>query len=188
MNIKPFILLASLGLMASCETKKDEGDGMDSTAVATNSLEQLWSTDSIIRTPESVLLDKANDILYVAQIDGEGGEKDGKGGVGKLGTDGKVIDLDWVTGLNAPKGMAMHNGKLFVADLTEMVEIDMATGKVLRKIPVEGSEFLNDVTVDANGDVFVSDSNTKQITMIKDGKSHQVLRIPHSTQRITGSE
>ncbi len=45
MNIKPFILLASLGLMASCDTKKEEGSDQDqdTTVVAEASLEQIWS-------------------------------------------------------------------------------------------------------------------------------------------------
>lgn len=184
MNLKPLFLLAPLFCFTACDSAKDgNSDTADSTAMSAtlgaNSLVEIWSTDSTLRTPESVLLDKDNNLLYVAQIDGEPSEKDGKGGVGKLGTDGKIIDLDWVTGLNAPKGMAMHDGKLFVADLTEMVEIDIASGKVLRKIPVSGSEFLNDVTVNADGDVFVSDSKTKQITMIKDGKATKYFDSPN---------
>lgn len=185
MNFKPLFLLAPFFCLAACDSTKNEGqDTADSTAlsatIGTNSLVEIWATDSTLRTPESVLFDRGNDVLYIAQIEGDPSGKDGKGGIGKLGTDGKVIDLNWVTGLNAPKGMGMHDGKLYVADLTEVVEIDIASGKVLRKIPVSGSEFLNDVTVDANGDVFVSDSKTKQITMIKDGKATKYFDSPNS--------
>ena len=63
---------------------------------AQHSLEQKWETDSTLKTPESVLFDGANSVLYVANIDGDGGAKDGKGSIGKVGLDGKIIAVDWV--------------------------------------------------------------------------------------------
>ena len=170
MNIKPFILLASLGLMASCDTKTDDGDGMDSTAVAEASLEQIWATDTTLRTPESVLFDAPNNILYVSLIDGQGGDKDGKGGVAKVGTDGQIIDANWVTGLSAPKGMGILDGNLYVTDLTDLVQVDLATGKIAKKIPVEGAEGLNDVSIGEDGTVYFSDKNKGKIHAYKDGK------------------
>jgi hypothetical protein len=71
--------------------------------------------------------------------------------------------LDWVTGLNAPKGMAKYKQELYVADLTELVVIDIKKGVIKNKIKVEGSVFLNDVTVNKNGAVFVSDSRTGKV-------------------------
>jgi hypothetical protein len=179
-NTKPYIFIASLALLAACSSEKrgESESDVDSSTVAMASLEQIWATDSIVQTPESVLFDGTNNVLYVAQINGKSDEKDGKGGIGKIGTDGQIIDLNWNTGLNAPKGMGMYNGKLYVADLTEVVEIDMSNGKVLRKIPVEGSEFLNDITISGDGTVYVSDSNTKQITMIKDGQANKYFESP----------
>ncbi len=168
MNIKPFILLASLGMLASCDTKKDEGDGMDSTAVAGASLEQIWATDTTLMTPESVLLNDGT--LYVSLIDGQGGEKDGKGGIAKVGTDGQIIDANWVTGLSAPKGMGITGGKLYVTDLTDLVEIDLATGKILQKMPIEGAAGLNDVSVGGDGTVYFTDKNTGKIHTLKDGQ------------------
>ncbi len=170
MNIKPFILLASLGLLASCDTKKEAGSDQDSTAVAEASLEQIWATDTTLRTPESVLLDSPNNLLYVSLIDGQGGDKDGKGGIAKVGTDGKIIDANWVTGLSAPKGMAITGGQLYVTDLTELVQIDLATGKITKKIVVEGAAGLNDVTVDGNGTIYFSDKNAGKIHTYKDGQ------------------
>lgn len=172
MNIKPFILLASLGFLASCDTKKEEGSGQDSTVVAEASLEQIWATTdtTALRTPESVLLDKPNDILYVSLIDGGGGDKDGKGGIAKVGTDGKVINASWVTGLSAPKGMGITGGQLYVTDLTELVQIDLATGKITKKIAVDGAVGLNDVSVGQDGVVYFTDMKTGKIHTYQDGK------------------
>ncbi len=167
MNIKPFILLASLGLLASCDTKKDESEGIDSTTVAEASLEEIWSTDTTLMTPESVLLNDGT--LYVSLIDGQGGDKDGKGGVAKVGTDGQIIDANWVTGLSAPKGMGVTDGNLYVTDLTDLVQIDLATGKIVKKMAVEGATGLNDVSVGSDGTVYFSDKNTGKIHTLKDG-------------------
>ena len=60
-----------------------------------------WTVQDM-RTPESVYLDEASGYLYVSQIDGQPGEKDGKGRISKIGLDGSVIAADWATGFNAP--------------------------------------------------------------------------------------
>ncbi len=136
---------------------------------AQSTLTKLWETDAIIQVPESVLYSAKNKLLYVAQIDGQAGEKDGKGGIAKVGLDGKIIDLNWVTGLDAPKGMAVIGNKLYVADINDVVEIDTKSGKVTKRIPVEGSKFLNDITIDAKGNIYVSDTQTAKIHLISKG-------------------
>lgn len=139
-------------------------------AQAQHSLVRLWETEASLPVPESVLYNKSEKLLYVAQIDGKPAEKDGKGGIAKVGIDGKIISQDWVQGLNAPKGMGQKGNKLYVADVTEVVEIDTKTGKILNRYEVEGSKFLNDLTIDAKGNVYVSDSDTKKVHLISNGK------------------
>ncbi len=85
-------------------------------------LEKLWTSNSVLKVPESVLLDEK--VLYVTNIDGAPAGKDGKGFISKLAQDGKIIELEWVKGLNAPKGMATSNGFLYVADIDTLVMID----------------------------------------------------------------
>ncbi|MBK6477899.1 MAG: hypothetical protein IPF93_06335 [Saprospiraceae bacterium] len=41
-------------------------------------------------------------------------------------------------GLQAPKGMGIFNGKLYVADLKEVVTIDIASGKIENRFKVQG--------------------------------------------------
>ena len=143
---------------------------------AQHKLEKLWETDSVLKVPESVLFDGDNKILYAANIDGtDPWAKDGKGSVAKVGLDGKVIAAEWVSGLNAPKGMGLHKGKLYVADLNELVVIDIAGGKIEKRIVVTGAEGLNDVSVSKNGIVYVSDSKLKKIFVVKDGVTELLL-------------
>jgi hypothetical protein len=133
-------------------------------------LVKLWETDSVFKVPESVLFDSKNNVLYIANIDGtDPWAKDGKGSIGKMGADGKVIAAEWVKGINAPKGMGLHNGKLYVADLTDIVVIDVASGKIEKSIAVTNAQGLNDVSVASDGVIYVSDSKGKKVYKVANG-------------------
>jgi hypothetical protein len=133
-------------------------------------LELKWETDTLLSVPESVRYDPAKNILYVSCIDGKPDEKDGKGYIAKVTTDGKIQKQDWVTGLDAPKGMGIYKNNLYVADVTRIDVIDIASGKITSRIEVDGAKFLNDITVDKSGNVYVSDSQTGKIHILKNGK------------------
>lgn len=141
--------------------------GFASAAAAQPKLVKKWETEATLKVPESVYFDKAGKVLYVANIDGEPWGKDGAGSIGKVGLDGKVIAAEWVKGLNAPKGMALTKGTLWVADLSEIVGIDIAKGTIATRIPVEGAARLNDMTADGKGALYVSDSQTKKVHKIE---------------------
>jgi hypothetical protein len=133
----------------------------------THSLEKLWETDSIVAVPESVLPDATHSFLFVSLIDGGPWDVDGKGGVGKLSLDGKHYTGDWITGLNAPKGLGRFGNRLYVADISNVVVIDIAKGSILKKIGIEGATGLNDITVDGAGIVYVSDSKAGKVYRIE---------------------
>lgn len=124
-----------------------------------------------LRTPESALVYKTSEetLVFVSEIEGEGAIADGKGGIAKLNDAGEIIDHDWIRGLNAPKGLAYFGDSLFVADITEVVEISISRREVLRKIPVAGSVFLNDITINMRGEIFVSDTRANRVHRIVDG-------------------
>ena len=135
-------------------------------AKAQHHLVKMWETDSILKVPESVLYDEQNKVLYVSNIDGtQPWGKDGKGSIGKIGLDGKVIAAEWVTGLNAPKGMAMFKGKLYVADLSDIVVIDVIKGVITETIPLNATG-LNDITISPEGKLYVSDSRMRQLLVV----------------------
>jgi hypothetical protein len=138
-------------------------------------LVKLWETDTLLHTPESVLPDKTHNILYVSDIDGAADAKDGVGGISKVGLDGKIIDANWVTGLNAPKGLGLYKNTIYVADLDEVDAININTGKIEKKIPVEGAKFLNDIAVDKKGAVYVSDTRLGKVYKIENGKASTLL-------------
>ena len=126
-------------------------------------VQKLWATDTILKVPESVLVDDKENCIWVSNIDGASNGKDGKGSISKLSKTGTPINLEWINGLNAPKGMAKYKQELYVADLTELVVIDIKKATIVKRVPIEGSVFLNDVTVNSKGAVFISDSRTGKV-------------------------
>lgn len=142
------------------------------------SLSIKWKTPPNLPVPESVAFDAKSNVLYVACINGKPDEKDGNGTIAKVGTDGKIVAVDWVTGLDAPKGMGIHGGNLYVADITQVRVISLATGKVTSSVEIEGAKFLNDITVDKKGNVYVSDTETATIHLVKNGKAEVYFTSP----------
>ncbi|MFO1435522.1 MAG: hypothetical protein U1F34_03855 [Gammaproteobacteria bacterium] len=65
--------------------------------------------------------------------------------------------------------MALVGSKLYAADIDTLVEIDVNTGTVSHRFPVAGAQFLNDVTADEAGDVYVSDMLTNRIHRLHNG-------------------
>jgi sugar lactone lactonase YvrE len=121
--------------------------------------EERWATDRIMKTPESVLYDVERNVLYVSNINGSPMGKDGNGFISRLSTNGDILTLEWVSGLNAPKGAAIVGNAMFVSDIDELVEIDIESGGVVERYPVQGFIFLNDVAADDSGNVYISDSS-----------------------------
>lgn len=133
-------------------------------------LQQVWETPAIFETPESVIYNESQDVIYVANINGNTSEKDGNGFISELNPNGKIKTLKWIENLNAPKGLAIFEEKLYVADIDQLVEIDIKKGEILNKYDAPGAVFLNDVTSCLNGMVFVSDSRAAKIYVFHQGE------------------
>jgi sugar lactone lactonase YvrE len=146
----------------------------DAVRIEYNLIKQ-WETEKELRVPESVLYDESGNILYVSNINGGPTEKNGQGFISKVSLDGKIEVLKWVTGLNAPKGSAIHGNKFYVSDIDQLVEIDLKTGKILAKYLAAGAEFLNDVAADASGNVYVSDMSSKNSVIYRLTKGNMTV-------------
>lgn len=128
----------------------------------------LWETKGLAQ-PESVVVDPATGAIYVSNIVGAVMQKDGNGFIAKLNGDGKVVTRQWVKGLDSPTGLALHDRTLYVADVDQLVEINAASGEIVKRYPAKGATFLNDVAIDPNGTVYVSDTPSNTIWRLKDG-------------------
>ncbi|MFZ2018075.1 MAG: hypothetical protein WAU90_05285 [Methyloceanibacter sp.] len=128
----------------------------------------LWETKGLAQ-PESVVVDPATGAIYVSNIVGAVMQKDGNGFIAKLNGAGKVVTRQWVKGLDSPTGLALHDRTLYVADVDQLVEINAASGEIVKRYPAKGATFLNDVAVDPDGTVYVSDTPSNTIWRLKDG-------------------
>ena len=127
------------------------------------------------QSPESVFFDTDTSTWYVTN---QGGQGAGDGFVSKLDAVGNVVELNFATGLDNPRGSRAVNGKLYVADDNGVFVIDLLEGLILDEIDpgVVVDSFLNDVAVDpASGDVFVSDSGTGIIHRLAGGVTPSVF-------------
>lgn len=177
MGIQHSLLILALTLLCACSQKPHF------------TLSQHWKTDGLL-TPESVLVvgEGTQAQLYVSQIDGNGGDADGKGGIALLGADGTIVDANWVIGLNAPKGMAAFNNRLYVSDLTDLIIIDIPSKTILQKLPLPQAKFANDVAVDKNGIVYVSDTMAHQVYRVENGNATVLVKDANNANGLSISD
>jgi sugar lactone lactonase YvrE len=150
-------------LMGACQ--KQEAKQADKES----KLAKLWETPKVMLTSESVLFDEDRNIIYVSNINGQPLEKNEQGFISKLSPEGEVLVEKWIEGLNAPKGMGVFEDKLYVTDIDQVVEIDIAKGEIASRYPAQGSKFLNDISIDKSGNIYISDMTANKIYRISKG-------------------
>ena len=186
--MKPILKCLMLGFAAatvlySCGPQKTEEVVEEVVEAKTPTLTLLWETPDSLITNESVLYDEATGTIYVANIEGQDPqEKDGKGSIAIISKDGKIINPAWISGLNAPKGMAISDGKLYVTDIDELVEIDIASSKVSNKWKVEGAQFLNDAAAQG-GTVYFTDMAAGKVHSLVEGT---ITTVSEGNESING--
>lgn len=138
------------------------------TPLSAQQAEELWRLTGL-NGPESVAYDPVSGMIFFANMGADPMAKDGDGTIAVIGADGAMVTAGWATGLDAPKGMAAFGGKLYSADIDQIVEIDIASGAVLNRHPVPGAVMLNDVAAAPDGRIFVSDTMTNTEHLFQDG-------------------
>ena len=165
------LLLACLGLSACGGGSQRAQEAAPAAAPApaaavAKPLTAGWTATTGIMTPESAYYDAASGFIFSSQINGAPDAKDGNGSIAKLDGDGTVVKADFVSGLNAPKGLRVCNGTLWAADLGEVLAIDVATGAIKSRVAIPESMFLNDVA--CAGDVaYVTDMMGNKIFKVE---------------------
>jgi hypothetical protein len=168
-----FVLGIALLIFACQPAKKENQEETSKQEVVEKSADpkllKLWETDTILTTCESVLFDGKGSRLFVSNINGQPSDKNGEGFISILNLDGSVQELKWATGLNAPKGMGILDGHLYVTDIDRVVAIDLESGEVAKEFTPEKAEFLNDITTSSSA-VYISDMGLGLIHKIENGE------------------
>ncbi len=180
------LVFMSMSLIWSCgpqqTTDTQEMDTEVQEVQTEPTLTLLWETVEELTTCESVLYDEASGTIYVANIDGDAAEKDGRGFISIISKTGEILEKDWVTGIDAPKGMGISDGKLFVTNIDEVVEIDIASASISQRHSIPEAIFLNDIDVDGNK-VYFSDMRAGKIHILENG---QISTFAENQKNING--
>ena len=134
-------------------------------------LELLWEAEGLA-APESVIFDAQREQYYVSNMGTYGeGAVQGDGFISRLDKTGAVLELRWATGLENPKGLALSGDRLFVGDDHALVEISLASGRVINThAPEEGPGDFNDCTVDREGNVYVYSASRSAVFRLHRGQ------------------
>ncbi len=130
-------------------------------------LEKVWDTGKVLQTPESVLYDPEREVLYVTNyhLNYDRENRDPalfSGFLSKLSLDGEIEELRFVDKLEAPCGMVLSGGRLWVVERHSLAEIDVDAGSLVARYPIPRADFPNDITADGAGNLYITDTSSSQ--------------------------
>jgi sugar lactone lactonase YvrE len=118
---------------------------------------KLWETAAEFKVPESVAWDPKREVYYVSNYDGYNPSRgEGLQSISRLSAAGETVDPDWVTGLRNPTGLQVQGDRLWVVERTGLAVIEIESGSIVERHEL-GAGFANDVALDREGRVYVSD-------------------------------
>jgi len=129
------------------------------------SLTEIWALSHELSYPETVLYDKGRDVLYISNYISDGAQY-----LSKVKLNGEIERREWIKGLIQPTGMAMHKDKLFVVERANLVEVDIKSGEIVKRHAAPSAGFMNDIAVDSEGNIYVSDGQRGQILKFSSGQ------------------
>lgn len=142
-------------------------------------LEMSWQTEKEFLIPESILYDDKREVIYVTNFDQMNmGNPAISQYISKLDLEGNIIEKEWVKGLNNPLGMIIKDDIMRVCERSGIAVIDLKNGEIIERIPVPGCVFLNDIAIDGNNNLYLSDSRINKIWKITGEKSELFLEGP----------
>ncbi len=169
--VTPTVLL----VLSGCGTEAPAPDDTDPPAEDPGA--QLVAAVEGLAGPEAVKYDPDQDVYFVANF-GPAAEdqRDGNGFISRVGSDGTVAELSFITGsddqpLHMPRGMALQNERLWVADVDGVHAFHRESGEALAFVDFRSFEpgFLNDIAIGPDGTLFVTDTGRGRVYEIRDG-------------------
>lgn len=165
-------ILATAALVGCSSHKKDNKE--EHKPIKPNIVMEI--SEGILH-PESALYSLKHESFFVSNVaSGNPLETKAVGYMSKISRDGKTVTSKWVKGLHAPKGMTIVGDFIYVADVTRVQKISIPKARIVKTMPIKGSKFLNDITQDAAGNIYVSDMFTDELHIIKNDKVSVYLK------------
>lgn len=154
---------------------------------------EKWETEEVFKVPESVIYDREEDVLYVTNFDQLTRNTSGREQyISRISSGGEVIDLVFIDSLDNPLGMKLHKRQLYIVEKNGIAIADLKSAKVIRRINIPGCQFPNDVEVDDQGRIYVSDSRKNVVWRIIDGEAEVWLEegrvLDPNTMRIINQQ
>ena len=126
-----------------------------------------------LQSPYGFVNDPSEKNYFISSVNGEAETADNNGFITKLGPNGKLLNLKFIQGgkddvtLHAPKGMAVVEHVLYVADLDTLRGFDTTTGRPVLTLTIRSPELLqaslSDVTFDGKSILYCSDQKANTI-------------------------
>jgi DNA-binding beta-propeller fold protein YncE len=135
-----------------------------------------------LKDPQSFIADADGEQYFISNMNGDADATDNNGFITKLDRDGKIIKLDFIRGgngktvLHAPRGMAIVDHLLFVADRDSLRVFDTETGHPTQTISLAqfGPVALADVAHDGKGILYASDTQGNAVYKIDTTREHAI--------------
>tara|TARA_B100000686_G_scaffold255661_1_gene267178 strand:+ start:3807 stop:4583 length:777 start_codon:yes stop_codon:yes gene_type:complete len=143
-----------------------------------------------MHAPDSIVIDPQTGFYYVSNVNGEPVERNGRGFISKIGSDGQLIDRWFIRSgksgatINAPKGLAVMNGNLYVADIDRVLRFDLKSGRLVGMTDLTpfGVVHLKDLAFGLGEVLFVSDILGDTIYKIEPLNGWRVIRYANGPQ------
>lgn len=146
--------------------------------------------------PECVVVDAKNKVAYVSNVvaprKGPGYDRfwghDGTGFISRIKLPAEVDMVRWQQSsprlpLHGPKGMCIHGGWLWAADIDHVVRFPLAGGAA-EVVAVPGAQALNDMATDGTA-AYVTDTKAGKCYRLRDGGKHEEIPVPPGINGIT---
>jgi hypothetical protein len=159
-------------------------------AVLTGTLPAAATQISGLESPQSFLADPATNSYFISNVNGDPGVRDNNGFITKLNGNAEIIGFKFIQGgqdnttLHAPKGMALIDNTLYVADVDTLRAFDKNTGHSITNVTFSAQTStipmsLVDIAVGSRGLLYVSDLTGNTIYQVDTGHQHRVSVLVH---------
>ncbi|MAD12251.1 MAG: hypothetical protein CMC04_05975 [Flavobacteriaceae bacterium] len=154
------ILLVCLSLITLIGCEKTKYDGIKLKKVISD----------VIKNPECVFYDKETETLFISNVNGGTLEMNGDGFISQLNINGEFINEKLILNLNAPKGIYVKDGLIYITDINRLIIYDLLKKGRENIFVFENAESLNDIVVDDNGRIFISDFHANKLFLVNEEK------------------